>query len=99
MIGKSVNVRLMWLPTALLSMQAMEKDILCSSSCFFWQGCFASGDEWTGLLLCSHTPQLLNEFQVEGQSYSGKNKSSLGCCFTAKCGNFVLMIVQSDPHE
>lgn len=31
-IGKSVNVSLMWLPTVLLSIQAMEKDILCSST-------------------------------------------------------------------
>lgn len=40
---KSVNVVLMWIPTVLLSIQEMEKDILCSSTklakCVFWQGC------------------------------------------------------------
>lgn len=29
---KSVNVLLMWMPTVLVSIQEMEKDILCSSS-------------------------------------------------------------------
>lgn len=40
---KSVNVVIMWTPTVLLSVQEMEKDILCSSTKLalhaFWQGC------------------------------------------------------------
>lgn len=41
----------------------------------FLAGLFASGSEWTGLLLCSYTAQLLNECQVEGQSHSGRIKT------------------------
>lgn len=31
-------------------------------------GLFANGSEWTGLLLCSNTTQLLNGLQVDRQS-------------------------------
>ncbi len=84
----------------LLCVQEMEK----GHPLFFYQvgkvcflaWLFARGSEWTGLLLCSKTTQLLNGFQVEGQLLKLEDKNSPREFKSAICGNFVLMSVSED---